>query len=160
MHFENNDEFVTKDWRIWFKRLGAEATAGAIADMLWKSQRRTNYMRLFGTNLISFETLSSNWYNFTRSRNFYVFGTLMSGTLLSGNILKIWDSFVWDSFVRDSFVLTRIRQLVFINFLESFSPRVFLLQLNYDCFFPNQQKPADDVSTHKYCISILQTDFL
>ena len=32
-------------------RLGAEASAGAIADMLWKSRHRTNYGRLFGTNL-------------------------------------------------------------------------------------------------------------
>ena len=47
MHFENNDEFVTEDWRIWFKRLGAEATAGATAEMFWKSQRPTNYGRLF-----------------------------------------------------------------------------------------------------------------
>ena len=32
-----------------FKRLGAEAAAGAIADILWKSQRRMNKVRLFGT---------------------------------------------------------------------------------------------------------------
>ena len=49
MHFEYIDEIVTMDWRIWFKRLGAEASAGAIADMLWKSPRRTNQGRLFGT---------------------------------------------------------------------------------------------------------------
>ena len=51
MHFEEIDEFLTKDWRIWFQRLGAEALAGAIADLLWKSQRRTNYGRLYGTDL-------------------------------------------------------------------------------------------------------------
>ena len=33
MHFEDIDEFVTKNWQIWFERLGAEASAGAIADM-------------------------------------------------------------------------------------------------------------------------------
>ena len=31
-----------EEQRIWIQRLGAEASAGAIADMLWKSQRRTN----------------------------------------------------------------------------------------------------------------------
>ena len=30
-------------------RLGAEASAGAIADMLWKSRHRTNYGRFFRT---------------------------------------------------------------------------------------------------------------
>ena len=30
MHFEYIDEFVPMDWRIWFQRLGAEATAGAL----------------------------------------------------------------------------------------------------------------------------------
>ena len=53
MHFEYIDEFLTKDCRIWFQRLGAEALAGAIADMLWKSQRRTNYGRLFGTTWLN-----------------------------------------------------------------------------------------------------------
>ena len=38
--------------RARFKRLGEEASAGAIADMLWKSRRSTNYGRLFRTNLI------------------------------------------------------------------------------------------------------------
>ena len=31
------------------QRLGAEASAGEIADMLWKSRRRTNYGHLFRT---------------------------------------------------------------------------------------------------------------
>ena len=43
----NLDSFVTTEWRIWLQRLGAEAEAGAIADMLWKSRRRTNYGSLF-----------------------------------------------------------------------------------------------------------------
>ena len=51
MHFEYLHEFASEDWRIWFQRLGAEASAGAIADMLWKSQRRTNYGRLFELKL-------------------------------------------------------------------------------------------------------------
>ena len=52
MHFEYLHEFASEDWRIWFQPLVAEALAGAITDMLWKSQRRTNNGRLFGTNLI------------------------------------------------------------------------------------------------------------
>ena len=43
--------YSSKEKSNWvLTRLGAEASAGAIADMLWKSRRRKNYGRLFVTN--------------------------------------------------------------------------------------------------------------
>ena len=44
-----NLNFKFSEAKLNLKRLGAEAAAGAIADILWKSQRRTNKVRLFGT---------------------------------------------------------------------------------------------------------------
>ena len=47
---QSQSQFILK-W-AGFQRLGAEASAGVIADMLWKSQRSTYYGCLYGTNLI------------------------------------------------------------------------------------------------------------
>ena len=49
--------------RIWIQGLGAEASTGAIADMLCKSQRPTNYGRLFGTAwLTKVLIMSKTWF--------------------------------------------------------------------------------------------------
>ena len=59
MHFEDIHEFVSEDWRIWVQRLGAEASAGAIADMYENHDAVRITGRLFGTILVKLAELNT-----------------------------------------------------------------------------------------------------